>query len=139
MAPGGKGGKKDAVIKAKSHSSRAEIQFPVGRIRRLLRKGNYAPRISATAPVFLASSLEYLCAEILELAGKAAQLTKKQQKTCRINPRHLLLAIRKDNELNTLLSHVTISQGGVIPNIHEDLIPKKKSKKDHDATQSQEY
>lgn len=43
----------------------------------------------------------------------------------RIVPRYLQLAIRNDDELNRLLQGVTISQGGVIPNIREELLPKR--------------
>lgn len=57
--------------KSKSRSSRAGLQFPVGRIHRLLRKGNYAERVGAGAPVYLAAVMEYLAAEVLELAGKS--------------------------------------------------------------------
>ncbi|CAH3121631.1 unnamed protein product, partial [Porites lobata] len=99
--------------KSKSRSSRAGLQFPVGRIHRLLRKGNYAERVGAGAPVYLAAVLEYLSAEILELAGNAARDNKKT----RIIPRHLQLAVRNDEELNKLLAGVTIAQGGVLPNI----------------------
>ncbi|KAK2717236.1 hypothetical protein QYM36_007379 [Artemia franciscana] len=86
----------------------AGLQFPVGRIHRLLRKGNYAERVGAGAPVYLAAVMEYLAAEVLELAGNAARDNKKT----RIIPRHLQLAIRNDEELNKLLSGVTIAQGG---------------------------
>ena len=69
----GKGGKAaaagDASKAQQSRSSKAGLQFPVGRIHRMLRKGNYAQRIGAGAPVYLAAVLEYLAAEILELAG----------------------------------------------------------------------
>merc|ERR1719370_2185733 len=51
--------------------------------------------------------MEYLAAEILELAGNAARDNKKS----RIIPRHLQLAIRNDEELNKLLAGVTIAQG----------------------------
>uniref|UniRef100_A0ABI8A134 Histone H2A n=1 Tax=Felis catus TaxID=9685 RepID=A0ABI8A134_FELCA len=108
---GKQGGK--ARAKAKSRSSRAGLQFPVGRVHRLLRKGNYSERVGAGAPVYLAAVLEYLTAEILELAGNAARDNKKT----RIIPRHLQLAIRNDEELNKLLGRVTIAQGGVLPNI----------------------
>lgn len=36
---------KGAIAKAKSRSSRAGLQFPVGRIHRLLKKGHYCERI----------------------------------------------------------------------------------------------
>ncbi|XP_028911338.1 uncharacterized protein LOC100093260 [Ornithorhynchus anatinus] len=116
---GKQGGKVRA--KAKTRSSRAGLQFPVGRVHRLLRKGNYAERVGAGAPVYLAAVLEYLTAEILELAGNAARDNKKT----RIIPRHLQLAIRNDEELNKLLGKVTIAQGGVLPNIQAVLLPKK--------------
>jgi len=127
---GGKGksgavaGKSKSTGATKSRSSRAGLQFPVGRIHRLLRKGNYAQRVGAGAPVYLAAVLEYLGAEILELAGNAARDNKKT----RIIPRHLQLAIRNDEELNKLLGNVTIAQGGVLPNIHAVLLPKKTEK-----------
>jgi len=121
MSGRGKGGKSKG--KAKSRSSRAGLQFPVGRIHRLLdlRKGNYAKRVGAGAPVYMAAVMEYLAAEILELAGNAARDNKKS----RIIPRHLQLAIRNDEELNKLMAGVTIAQGGVLPNIQAVLLPKK--------------
>uniref|UniRef100_A0A3Q3M6N5 Histone H2A n=1 Tax=Mastacembelus armatus TaxID=205130 RepID=A0A3Q3M6N5_9TELE len=115
---------KKAVPKSKSvmsKSSRAGLIFPVGRIHRLLRKGNYAERIGSGAAVYFAAALEYLTAEILELAGNASRDNKK----LRIAPRHILLAVRNDEELNKLLAGVTISEGGVIPNIQASLLPKK--------------
>ncbi|XP_078388984.1 histone H2A-like [Cetorhinus maximus] len=122
MSGRGKTGGK-ARSKARSRSSRAGLQFPVGRVHRHLRKGNYAERVGAGAPVYLAAVLEYLTAEILELAGNAARDNKKT----RIIPRHLQLAVRNDEELNKLLGGVTIAQGGVLPNIQAVLLPKKTS------------
>jgi histone H2A len=120
----GKGGKagrgKTEGKKSQTQSSKAGLQFPVGRISRFLKKGKYATRVGAGAPVYLASILEYLTAEVLELAGNAARDNKKN----RIVPRHIQLAVRNDEELNKLFGGVTIAQGGVLPNIHSVLIPK---------------
>ena len=115
----GKGGK------STTSSAKAGLQFPVGRIGRYLKQGKYATRMGAGAPVYLAAVLEYLCAEILELAGNAARDNKKT----RIVPRHLTLAIKNDEELNKLLGGVTIASGGVLPNIHAVLLPKKTATK----------
>ncbi|XP_076937565.1 histone H2A-like [Bidens hawaiensis] len=104
-----------------TRSVKAGLQFPVGRIGRYLKVGRYAKRVGTGAPVYLAAVLEYLAAEVLELAGNAARDNKKS----RIIPRHLLLAIRNDEELGKLLSGVTIAHGGVLPNINAVLLPKR--------------
>lgn len=120
-AKGGKGGRgKGAGHKQVSKSTKAGLSFPVARLGRYMRNNRLANRIGAGAPVYLAAVLEYLCAEVLELAGNAARDNKKT----RIIPRHILLAIRNDEELNKLFHGVTIAQGGVIPNIHAVLVPK---------------
>ena len=122
---GGKAGKSPAGGRGQgsvvSKSAKAGLQFPVARVARYLKKGKYADRLGGGAPVYLSAVLEYLCAEVLELAGNAARDNKKT----RIIPRHIQLAVRNDEELSKLLAGVTIAQGGVLPNIHSVLLPKK--------------
>ncbi|KAL7582653.1 histone H2A [Lactuca sativa] len=117
-AAGRKGGPRKKSV---TRSVKAGLQFPVGRIGRFLKNGRYAKRVGTGAPVYLAAVLEYLAAEVLELAGNAARDNKKH----RIIPRHLLLAVRNDEELGKLLAGVTIAHGGVLPNINPILLPKK--------------
>ena len=126
MSGKGKGGrgKGKASGKSTTKSVKAGLQFPVGRIGRYLKLGKYATRLGAGAPVYLAAVLEYMAAEVLELAGNAARDNKKS----RIIPRHIPLAVRNDEELNKFLSGVTVAAGGVLPNIHSVLLPKKSKK-----------
>ena len=87
--------------------------------------------------VYLAAVLEYLTAEVLELAGNAA----RDNKRTRVTARHLLLAMKYDEELSKLTAGITFSQvsnkllkyhrchicfqGGVVPSIHPVLLPGK--------------
>jgi len=105
-----------------SKTEKAGLTFSVGRVRRLLRKGRYAKRIRIGSAVYLATVLEYLVAEILEIAGNEAVLNKRK----RIIPRHIMLGVRKDEELNVLFKDVTISNSGVLPHVHTCLINPKK-------------
>ena len=140
IMPAKKGVKKTATKTAvdgerqhpKTRSSRAGLQFPVGRLHRFLREGRYGERVGAGAPVFMAAVLEYLTVEVLELAGNAARDNKKT----RISPRHIMLAVRNDEELNQLLSNITIASAGVVPHIHKVLLGN--PKKGKDASQTQE-
>ena len=65
MAGRGKTLGSGASKKATSRSSKAGLQFPVGRIARFLKAGKYAERVGAGAPVYLAAVLEYLAAEVI--------------------------------------------------------------------------
>ncbi|KAE9598135.1 hypothetical protein Lal_00004008 [Lupinus albus] len=131
---GGGGGRGRERKKAVSKSVKAGLQFPVGRIARYMKKGRYAQRVGTGAPIYLAAVLEYLAAEVLELSGNAARDNKKN----RINPRHVLLAVRNDDELGKLLKGVTIASGGVLPNINPILLPNKTASASHKSKAAKE-
>ncbi|EFJ29068.1 hypothetical protein SELMODRAFT_170948 [Selaginella moellendorffii] len=133
IAGGGRGKARSAKPVSRSH--KAGLQFPVGRISRFLKTGKYADRVGAGAPVYMAAVMEYLAAEVIELAGNAARDNKKN----RIIPRHIQLAVRNDEELSKLLGNVVIASGGVLPNINQSLLPKKSSLKDAIGSLSQEF
>ena len=121
-AKGAKGAKgvTGAAKKKITRAQKAGLQFPVGRVHRFIKqRAASGGRVGGTSAVYLAAILEYLTAEVLELAGNVS----KDLKVKRISPRHLQLAIRGDEELDTLIK-ATIAGGGVIPHIHKSLINK---------------
>ncbi|KAG7444297.1 histone-fold-containing protein [Guyanagaster necrorhizus] len=104
-----------------TRSQRAGLQFPVSRFHRKLRHNDGRKKVAVSAPVYLAAVIEYLVAEIVELAGNAAKDNKKR----RILPQHLQLAVRNDDEFCRLLGNVIIAEGGVIPHILPQLQTRK--------------
>lgn len=121
-------------------SKKAGIVFPCNVFSRNLKVRNYSQNFDKSkwkpylkvrfeysfllvleAVVYLSATLEYLTAEILELAGDASH----EDRRVRITPRNIQNAVKKDAELSELLQDVTFASGGVLPNIHPALLPKK--------------
>merc|ERR1712080_465193 len=113
----GKGKKKPVRLE-----KQVGLSFPCSRVTRHCRKAKVAKRVSKRTGVFASAVMEYIAAEVLELAGNAA----KEKKKLTIFPKHLQTAIRSDEELNDFLKTVTIRNAHVLPHIEDALIKKKK-------------
>jgi len=105
-------------IKKLTKARRAGLTFPPTRFQNRLKAGNFSKRIGVGAGLYMAAIVEYLCAEILELAGNAALDNNRK----RVIPRHIMMAVRNDDELNKMLKDVHISDGGVVPSVHRILL-----------------
>merc|ERR1712080_442347 len=99
------------LVKRMMGKEKTGLTFNPYQIRQLMKKGKYAKYIRPGAAIYMAAVLEYLVAEITEIAGNCARDNKKK----RIIPRHIALAIKMDEECNQLLKGVIMPQGGVLP------------------------
>lgn len=109
-----------------TRSERAGLVMSVARVERFLRAMMPHTNVAESAPVFAAAVLEYALSEVMELASNAARDAKRK----RITPRHLSLVIQYDEELTRLFNeNAFIARGGVMPDIHAELLPSKKQKK----------
>jgi histone H2A len=121
----GKGAERKETVSA---STRADTLYPVGRLNRYLKQGRYAERTGSSAGAFMAAVLEYITAEILELAGDLCLEQKKKI----IMPKHINLGIRSDEELNKLMTNTTITEGSMHYHVEDALLKGKKNKKSSD-------
>ncbi|XP_065491639.1 late histone H2A.2.2-like [Caloenas nicobarica] len=94
-----KGSEAKAKKSRSSRSSRAGLLFPVSRVDRQLRRGHFAERLGARAPVYLAAVLQCVTRKTMDEAAKISK-EKKQQ---RISPLHLKMAVQKSSVLKKLM------------------------------------
>lgn len=98
----------------------AGLLFNVYGFRRMLRKTLGTKKVTYEAAIYTTAVIEYMTAEVLELSGNCAMDFKKK----RILPRHIMLAIRKDEELNKFVPPGTLFHSSGVPTkaIHEVLL-----------------
>ena len=102
-----------------SIDSAAGLQFPVLGVAHMMSVCAGRPPSTAAA-VCMSAVLEYMCAELLELAGNTARDKKGRAEW--IVPLHLNLAIINDEELRCMFRRCSILGGGVERNIHSVLV-----------------
>ncbi|XP_008848705.1 histone H2A-Bbd type 1-like [Nannospalax galili] len=99
-----------------SRSTTAELQFPVSRVDRFLREGNYAQRLSTSAPVFLAGVLECLTSNILVRAGEEPHSKRRNH----ITPEHVCQVVQNNRDLLKLFQDDTKSLALEVPEPNEN-------------------
>ena len=116
-----------------SGASRAGLIFAPSRCQRAIKQGRYSDRYGKSAGVFMAGVLEYLTAEVLDLA----QVEMTNMKNGSIQPKHINLAFRNDQELGMLMQHATFTTSTVPHNIHSSHLQGKAAKDEKAALASQ--
>ncbi|XP_021237757.1 late histone H2A.2.2-like [Numida meleagris] len=108
-----------------SRSSRAGLLFPVSRIDRQLRRGQFAERFGARAPVYLAAVLQWVTHKTMDMAGR---ISKKSNEQC-ISPCHLQMAVKNSSVLKHLLGSKPKHRGRAVPQSQRMASPSKKKTK----------
>lgn len=105
----GKAGKSVSLAtKRQSLSSKAGLVFKASRIGRRLRASKMFGRVSSAGTIYLTAVLEYVCAEVLEVAKDLA--VKDQKK--RINPKHIKIGVSNDEDLKLMFKDIIIPEAG---------------------------
>eukprot|EP00092_Neocalanus_flemingeri_P085927 GFUD01108198.1.p1 GENE.GFUD01108198.1~~GFUD01108198.1.p1 ORF type:complete len:158 (+),score=47.06 GFUD01108198.1:55-528(+) len=87
-------------------------------LRRRMKASRVGKFIRPASVVYLGAVIEYLLAEVLELAGNCARDNKRKI----IKPRHVMMAVEMDDELKPLFSDVIMPGSGVVPGVHTCLM-----------------
>ncbi len=120
--------KYDEKEKGVSRQNKAQIIFPPSITEKFLRKFDSSTiMVTQNAPVYLASVLEYICAEILEQSINSA----RSQSRVRLTVRDIELSVRNDTEINKLFSNnnIIFMGGSNIPHINPVLLHRKTTSK----------
>merc|ERR1719436_391447 len=104
-----KGAKAAATLKPTRPSSRRAWSSPCARSPTTCAKSSATSSSPTNRPFSWPAMLEYMTAEILELAGNVAEQAKKK----RIVPRHLMLAVRADEEIEKVIGKHNVVLPGV--------------------------
>ncbi|XP_052557711.1 late histone H2A.2.2-like [Tympanuchus pallidicinctus] len=105
-----------------SRSSRAGLLFPVSRTDRQLRRGQFAERFGASAPVYLAAVLQWVTHKTMDVAGR---ISKKSNQQC-ISPCHLQMAVKSSSVLKHLLGSGPKRRGRAVPQSQRMASPSKR-------------
>lgn len=104
-----------------SKSGKAGLTLPASRIHRCFKARLTHPvkRIGGSAPIYATAVLEYLTAEVLELAANATRSAKRT----RMSPDDIASALRSDPELAMLTHGVSMHSGDKIGKVSKALQP----------------
>ncbi|VDM34349.1 unnamed protein product [Hydatigera taeniaeformis] len=96
-------------VKANTRAELAGFSFYVDRVHHMLLRGNCAQCVSDKSPVCLDAVLEYLVADLVDVASGVAV---DNEIGCMF-PRHMHLVICEDKELNNLAANMATPPHGV--------------------------
>lgn len=110
-----------------SKSQKSGLVFPVARVNRLMKRSSGMPRVGGSAPVYMTAVLEYVTAELMEIAGQHTKQAKPGRK--RITPEDIVMAVRGDPELAKIFKNSSVYTGDKLNKVSDALKPSDSDKK----------
>lgn len=98
-----------------SRSKKAGLTMPVSRINRHLKISKLMDRVGSSTPVYMAAVVEYIIAEVIEIAGNKVKNDGRK----RMTPADVAYAIRTDRELNKLMEGYRFFCGDKVTKVTE--------------------
>lgn len=129
-------GTDDKKDKGKSRQDRSGIIFPPSIVEKFLRNFGYSKMmVTNTAPIYLASVLQFLATTILN----NSIVNTNSAKRIRVTIRDMELAVRNDVEFNTFFvnNNITFLGGGVTPYLHPNMLVKKYRRKKKSSSENE--
>ena len=114
--------------KRQSQSEKLEIEISVRKLFKFAKQKHYSERVGQGVPVFSAGVLEFLATEFLTLSAHEAKNDCGRNGKVVIKPRHVMMAVQKDEELRRMMKGCTFYQTGVLPTFQDNNNGKKKKK-----------
>jgi len=103
--------KRNKAVAATRKLKQSGLIFPTKRVHKMMRRMCKGYKIHLQPAIYTAAIMEYMAAEVLELAGNYS----KAQDRKRIQPRHIMLAIRQDEEISKLIPPSTVMKSTGVP------------------------
>lgn len=117
------GGLKEKKVSKSGQTTRAMkagLTVPPSRVNRAMKLRSGLKRVGGTAPVYMAAVMEYLAAEILEVACNSTTKAKRK----RVTPEDVSMALRSDADLQKVCGGFALYTGDKLEEIAKSLAPK---------------
>lgn len=120
---------------SQTRAQKAGLTMPPSRINRAMKSRSGLKRVGGTAPIYMAAVLEYITAEVLEVASNSTAGSKRK----RVTPEDVSIALRSDPDLQKVCSGVALYTGDKLEEIAKSLAPSERvAPKAPEATKSKD-
>ena len=121
---------KSKTSRQTTRATKAGRTVPPSRVNRAMKLRSGLKRVGGTAPVYMAAVMEYVAAEILEVACNSTANAKRK----RVTPEDISIALRSDADLQKVCGGLALYTGDRLESVAKALVPKARTEPKKTAT-----